>query len=116
MDEQLKGLMMELGNAINDSLSDSDKIAEAVGKIKRAGYNVFLVLEATIGFNKREPGEDDEEEGAPKQATATPAKESPSQIHAKYFDRDGEPVFNDEDVKALKKIKVRVKDDPPSSA
>lgn len=60
MDERLKELIQELGHAINDSLSDSDRIAEAIGEIKRAGYDVFLVLEATIGFNKRdESGEDD---------------------------------------------------------
>src|SRR3954454_6520223 len=59
LDDRLKELMQELGNAINESLSDSDRIAGAIGEIKRAGYDVFLVLEATIGFNKRE----DEEEG-----------------------------------------------------
>ncbi len=59
LDERLKELMQELGNAINESLSDSDRIAGAIGDIKRAGYDVFLVLEATIGFNKRD--ESDEE-------------------------------------------------------
>jgi hypothetical protein len=54
LDERLKELMQELGNAINESLSDSDRIAGAIGEIKHAGYDVFLVLEATIGFNKRE--------------------------------------------------------------
>ncbi|MFA5991628.1 MAG: hypothetical protein WC794_05305 [Candidatus Doudnabacteria bacterium] len=54
MDDKLRKLMQELGNAINESLSDSDHIAEAIGQIKNAGYDVFLVLEATIGFNKRE--------------------------------------------------------------
>ena len=49
--------MQELGNAINESLSDSDRIAGAIGEIKRAGYDVFLVLEATIGFNKRDENE-----------------------------------------------------------
>src|SRR5215813_11239250 len=63
LDDRLKELMQELGNAINESLSDSDRIAEAIGEIKRAGYDVFLVLEATIGFNKRE--EADEEPEAP---------------------------------------------------
>jgi hypothetical protein len=58
----LKELMQELGNAINESLSDSDRIAAAIGEIKRAGYDVFLVLEATIGFNKRDDVEDDEME------------------------------------------------------
>lgn len=46
--------MKELGNAINESLSESERIAEAIGNIKQSGYDVFLVLEATIGFNKRE--------------------------------------------------------------
>ena len=66
MEERLKNLMQELGNAINESLSDSERIAEAIGEIKRAGYDVFLVLEATIGFNKREGNEDEPE------ASATP--------------------------------------------
>lgn len=60
LDDRLKELMQELGNAINESLSDSDRIAGAIGEIKGAGYDVFLVLEATIGFNKRdEDGESD---------------------------------------------------------
>ncbi len=45
--------MQELGNSINESLSDSDRIAAAIGEIKGSGYDVFLVLEATVGFNKR---------------------------------------------------------------
>ena len=61
MDDRLKELMQELGNAINESLSDSERIAAAIGDIKQAGYDVFLVLEATIGFNKREDQEDSEE-------------------------------------------------------
>ena len=56
--------MQELGNAINESLSDSDRIAAAIGEIKRAGYDVFLVLEATIGFNKREADGETEGEDA----------------------------------------------------
>jgi hypothetical protein len=62
VEERLKSLMQDLGNAINESLSDSERIAEAIGEIKRAGYDVFLVLEATIGFNKREEGEEAEVE------------------------------------------------------
>ena len=64
MDDRLKELMQELGNAINESLSDSDRIAEAIGEIKRAGYDVFLVLEATIGFNKRDVAAGEEDDGA----------------------------------------------------
>jgi hypothetical protein len=66
--------MQDLGNAINDSLSDSERIAEAIGEIKRAGYDVFLVLEATIGFNKRDDGEsgsDEENSGEPREIATT---------------------------------------------
>ena len=62
MDDRLKELMQELGNAINESLSDSERIAASIGEIKRAGYDVFLVLEATIGFNKRDEDAEDEDE------------------------------------------------------
>ena len=62
MDQQLQKLMKQLGDAINDSLSDSDQIAKVISKIKAGGYDVFLVLEATIGFNKRE---EQEETGRP---------------------------------------------------
>ena len=58
MEEHLKQMMQELGNAINESLSESDRIAAAIGEIKHAGYEVFLVLEATIGFNKCDDEED----------------------------------------------------------
>ena len=54
MDEHLKHRMKELGKAINDTLSSSEAINEAIAKIRRSGYDVFLVLEATIGFNRRE--------------------------------------------------------------
>lgn len=54
--------MQQLGHAINESLSESETIAEVIGEIKREGYDVYLVLEATIGFNRREEGEESGEE------------------------------------------------------
>ena len=53
MDPQLKQLMKELGDAINESLSDSEQISEVVSRIKEGGYDIFLVLEATIGVSKQ---------------------------------------------------------------
>jgi hypothetical protein len=46
--------MEQLGEAINNSLSDSDQIAEVITRLKAGGYDVFLVLEATLGFNERD--------------------------------------------------------------
>jgi hypothetical protein len=53
LDEKLKDLIKELGTAINDALSESRPITDAIQNVRDAGYDVFLVLEATIGFNRR---------------------------------------------------------------
>jgi hypothetical protein len=53
LDDNFKRLVKELGDAINESLSDSEKIADVMARIRGAGYDLFLVLEVTIGFNKR---------------------------------------------------------------
>ena len=54
VNQRLKQLMKELGEAINESLSEAEPIAEVIGRIKGEGYDVFLVLEATVGFNRHE--------------------------------------------------------------
>lgn len=102
LDERLKELMQELGNAINESLSDSDRIASAIGEIKRAGYDVFLVLEATIGFNKR----DDSEEGTAGQE-GTP-KESEAPVH---FESAGKIRLTSQDQKFLRALKISIEED-----
>ena len=98
MDEPLKNLMQELGNAINDSLSESDRIAEAIGEIKRSGYDVFLVLEATIGFNKRD--EDSESDEQP-EAEAEPERK-------RTFESAGKVRFTTQDQRFLKALKIAV--------
>jgi hypothetical protein len=102
VEEKLKELMQELGNAINESLSDSDRIAAAIGEIKRAGYDVFLVLEATIGFNKREEnGEyESEAEGEGVESEATPPK--------RKFESTGKIKLTSQDQKFLKALKIAI--------
>jgi hypothetical protein len=53
VDQQLKERLKELGEAINNSLSESEPINEVVSLIKGYGYDIFLVLEATIGLSKK---------------------------------------------------------------
>lgn len=52
LDDNFKKLIKELGNAINDSIADSEGIADVINRIRASGYELFLVLEVTIGFNK----------------------------------------------------------------
>ncbi len=56
--QQVKNLIQKLGEAIHESVADSDQIAEVVKEIKQQGFDVMLMLEATIGLNEVE--EDDE--------------------------------------------------------
>ncbi len=102
MEDRLKELMQELGNAINESLSDSDRIAAAIGEIKRAGYDVFLVLEATIGFNKREEAVEDEEDGEVINLEARPEASRRS---------GGKIKLTSQDQKFLRQLKISIDDD-----
>jgi hypothetical protein len=89
MDNRLKGLMKELGEAINSSLSDSDEIAEVISRIKAGGYDVFLVLEATIGLNQRD---------------ADTVERSPIRTPRS----SGDFRMTSQDVKFLKSLRIRV--------
>lgn len=53
MDERLKQVIAEFSEAIKDSLLESEQIAGIVAKIRAEGYDVFLVLSATIGITER---------------------------------------------------------------
>lgn len=54
LDDRLKQLLKELGHAINDSVSESDRISEAIAGVRSAGYDIVLKLDATIGLARRE--------------------------------------------------------------
>ena len=97
--------MQELGNAINESLSDSDRIAAAIGEIKRAGYDVFLVLEATIGFNKRDESAEYESEEA--EADGEPEAAAPK----RKFESTGKIKLTSQDHKFLKALKIAIEED-----
>lgn len=94
--------MQELGNAINESLSDSDRIAAAIGEIKRSGYDVFLVLEATIGFNKREESEEGEE-GETIELATPPETTGRRKV--------GKIKLTSQDQKFLKALKIAIDDE-----
>ena len=104
MEEPLKHLMQELGNAINDSLSESDRIAEAIGEIKKAGYDVFLVLEATIGFNRRD---DSSAEGSAEDEPEIEVSEEPR----RGFETTGKIKFTTQDHRFLRALKIAVDDE-----
>jgi hypothetical protein len=93
VDPQLKQLMKDLGDAINESLSDSEQISEVVSRIKEGGYDIFLVLEATIGVSK--------------QGEKTPDKTS----LVATMSTNPELKVSDQDLKFLKSLRIRLDED-----
>ncbi|MGH9575471.1 MAG: hypothetical protein ACRD40_18330 [Candidatus Acidiferrales bacterium] len=53
LDNRMKQLLQKLGHAINDSVAESDRIAEAISGVRAAGYEIVLKLDATIGLARR---------------------------------------------------------------
>ncbi len=93
VDQQLKQLMKELGEAINESLSDSEQIAEVVSRIKEGGYDIFLVLEATIGVSKQGDKTSD------KTSLVTTLSTNP------------EFKVSDQDLKFLKSLRIKIEEE-----
>jgi len=88
--------MKELGEAINGSLSESEQIAQVIAKIKDEGFDIFLVLEATIGFN-RQNNED---------AAETP----PELVGTRKKSTEPEFSINAHDLRFLKSLRISVDD------
>ena len=93
MDPQLKQLMKELGEAINESLADSEQIAEVVARIKEGGYDIFLVLEATIGVSKQ----------------GVPVSDKTSLVST--LSTNPELKVSDQDLKFLKSLRIKIEEE-----
>jgi hypothetical protein len=93
VDPQLKQLMKELGEAINESLADSEQIAEVVARIKEGGYDIFLVLEATIGVSKQ----------------GVPGSDKTSLVST--LSTNPELKVSDQDLKFLKSLRIKIEEE-----
>lgn len=89
MTSRLRELIQQLGEAIHESVIESEQIAGVVQDIRRHGFDVLLMLEATIGLN--EVGSKDAEEA-----------EAGGESHA-----DGS-AFTRNDVNFLRSLRISV--------
>jgi uncharacterized protein (UPF0335 family) len=94
--QQVKDLIQKLGEAIHESVSDSDQIAGVVREIREQGFDVMLMLEATIGLN-----EVDEDESATTEEGGNEAAEGP---------------FTHNDLTFLKSLRITTEEHAGSSA
>ena len=54
LSDHLREMLKELGQAINESISGSDRVHDSLQKIRDEGYNLYMVLDAKVGVNRRE--------------------------------------------------------------
>ena len=65
MNQNLRNLIQQLGEAIHQTVSESEQISGVVRDIRNQGFDVLLMLEATIGLNAIEstPGDENSASG-----------------------------------------------------
>ncbi len=74
MDDKIKQLLQDLGTAINESISGSEDVNRHIQRIRDEGYDLYVVLDATIGLNKQGADEEQPAEGTVA-VPATPPRE-----------------------------------------
>ena len=55
INDDLREMLKELGQAINESISGSGRVHESIQRIRDEGYNLYMVLDAKVGVNRRSP-------------------------------------------------------------
>jgi hypothetical protein len=94
---RLRELIQQLGEAIHESVIESEQIAGVVQDIRKHGFDVLLMLEATIGLN----------EVSAKGAEATQAaEESGGEVGS----------FTQNDLHFLRSLRISVEGEPDEDA
>jgi len=54
LNDHLREMLKELGQAINESISGSGRVHKSIQRIRDEGYNLYMVLDAKVGVNRGE--------------------------------------------------------------
>ena len=93
MTSRLRELIQLLGEAIHESVIDSEQIAGVVQDIRQYGFDVLLMLEATIGLNE------------------VASKDSNDKEAANTSEADGDEPFTPNDIHFLRSLRISVEGD-----
>ena len=91
MNQKVKNLIQQLGEAIHETVSESEDVAGVVKDIREQGFDVMLMLEATIGLNEVDEAE----------AESTSEPET--------------GPFTQSDLQFLKSLRITLPDESPAS-
>ena len=64
IDDEAKEIVREIGSAINESVENSTKVAEAIERLREAGYEMELTLRLEIGLRAHAGDDDTDSEAA----------------------------------------------------
>ena len=90
MNQRLRSLIQQLGEAIHESVSESEQISEVVQDIRKQGFDVLLMLEATIGLNE---------------VARQPLSEVPA-LKKESGEPEGDRPFSAQDMHFLKSLRI----------
>ncbi len=96
MNQKVKNLIQKLGEAIHESVSESENIAGVVKNLREQGFDVLLMLEATIGLNEVDAETEQDTKTPQLQLTAGEPTEGP---------------FTPNDVSFLRSLRITLPDD-----
>lgn len=112
LDDHLKQLLRELGHAINDTVSESERIVAAIAGVRAAGYDIVLKLDATIGLARRSASD----AGQPERITSndrTFLEALHIQVDQEVFEEESESSkfeMTPQDLRFLKSLKISLDD------
>jgi hypothetical protein len=86
IDDNAKEIVREIGAAINESVENSQQVAEAIERLRDAGYEMELTLRLEIGLR-------------------------PHASEAARDATDGNLSLTDEDMQILQRMKIRIDPD-----
>jgi hypothetical protein len=98
--EHLREIVDRLGVALVKALANDEQSRALVQEIQSFGFDMALMLEATVALHKREP-ESEQESG-----TGEEAGEAPSGEGGYTLDQGGTPQWSEEDRAFLKTFKI----------
>jgi hypothetical protein len=100
LNQKVKNLIQKLGEAIHESVAESENIAGVVKNIRDQGFDVMLMLEATIGLNQVEAESEDNSDAAQDVSPGTFTRHDLSflkSLRISLPDSDGDTDFDVED-------------------
>jgi len=100
MKMRLRELIQQLGEAIHESVIESEQIAGVVQDIRKYGFDVLLMLEATIGLNE------------------VSAKEAENAEHSAESGTEpgGDGAFTQNDLHFLRSLRISVEGEEENAA